>query len=230
MAGIENFLLNKHYLPEQIDDLAQTLKPFCQSIRVSDETEKLLGSGGALWKARGILRRHEFFIIANGDEVMIPKDPQILKKLVRHFKDTDSLCTLLTTDHQELLKSLKPVWTLNGEVKAFGMEKPDSSFQPVHYTGYKVFSRKILDWLPDGESNIFYEVLVDAISQGQTVTHLHINNCPWFETGNPDSFLNAGTILGNQFLDQVNERRVFFNLEPIRFENNQTYQEVLHES
>ncbi len=215
-GGFKDYLMNKHHLPNQIEILASSLKDHCREITTVDETEKLLGSGGALWNARDILRKHEFFMIANGDEVLIPTDSKVINKLVRFFNEKKTLSCLLTCDHPELMKSLKPVWvTPDQTVIGFGMDAPPGEPRPVHYTGYKVFSSKILDWLPNGESNIFYEVLVEAISQGQNIFHYHLDQAEWHETGNPRSFFEASRTLAQTQWAAINQRRQFFGWKPL---------------
>ncbi len=210
-GGFGHFLMNKHHLPEQIDVLAEELSPWASSVTTVDETSALLGSGGALWNARETLAQHDYFLVANGDEILFPEDDRILEDLVSQFKRSKSLCTLLTCDHPELLKSLKPVWVdRRGDVKAFGMERPNPDLKPVHYTGYKVFSKKILDWLPAGESNIFYDVLTRAIDRGETVSTHHMSSAHWHETGNFNSFLVAQREVVQHNWDALQKRRTFF--------------------
>ncbi len=220
-GGFEHFLMNKHHLPTQVEKLAQSLSDHCREIQTVDETAQLLGSGGALWNARDILHKHEFFMIANGDEVMIPRNERVLNHLVHRFQETGSLACLLTCDHPDLLKTLKPVWTTPDQtVVGFGMNKPPGDPRPKHYTGYKVFSRKILDWLPNGESNIFYEVLTEALHQGEDLFHLPIEDVAWFETGNPTSFFNASNALASHHWAAVQQRRRFFGWKRLyKFEN-----------
>ena len=210
-SGFKNFLFNTHHLANEIENNVASLKDFCKSSQISDETSQILGSGGALWKAAPILKDYDYFLIANGDEVLIPKDNTVLDHLVSQFKKDDALCTLLTCDHPELLKTLKPVWVNNGEVKAFGMEKPDQDVKPVHYTGYKIFSKRILDMLPDGESNIFYDVVTKAMAQGEKVTHFHLNQCGWFETGSFNFLIEATQIVANQYWDFIQETHSFYS-------------------
>lgn len=215
-GGVTHFLMNKHHLPNQIDALASSLRPFADKVETIDETEKLLGSGGALWNARDILRKHDYFLVANSDEVMIPSNDGVIKQLFEKAKNENSLCALLTCDHPELLKTLKAVWTDDkGFAQGFGMDAPAPSLNPVHYTGYKVFSKKIFDWLPEGESNIFYEVLVKAIEAGEKVGSLHMGPTPWYETGNFDSLLNASRSVAKENWEVLNQRRTFFGLNPL---------------
>lgn len=213
-AGFNHFLLNTHHLPEKLEFYSEKLKDHCLSLHVSRE-EQLLGSGGALWKAREYLEKEDYFLVVNGDSFLVPEDNGILNQLIGQFQRDQSLCTLLTCDHPELLKSLKPVWAdEEGNVQGFGEKLSvlnpvfiswELSFEkkaivadiyekyrlkPVHYTGYKVFSKKIFDFLPEGPSSIF-SVLMKAMASGEKVSHFHLPRAFWYETGNFHSFLEA---------------------------------------
>ena len=214
-AGFHHFLLNSHHLPEKLELYGKKLQDHCLSLYISRE-EQLLGSGGGLWKAREHLEKEDFFLVANGDSLLVPEDDGVLTQLIDQFQRDQSLCTLLTCDHPELLKSLKPVWVDEwGNVLGFGEKPPapdpilisrELSFEkrtnllddiykryglkPVHYTGYKVFSKKIFNFLPKGPSSIF-SVLMKAIASGEKVSHFHLSKTFWYETGNFHSFLEA---------------------------------------
>ena len=191
-AGLENFLFNLHHQPEQIKEMAQALSSLTSSLFFSDETKELLGSGGAFWGARSFLENQSAFLVANSDEVMIPTKVSILEDLKTTFEKDKPLTCLLVTDHPELMKSLKPVWIdQNNQVLGFGMEKPTQNCSPVHFTGYKIYDSRILNELPEGPSNIFYDVLVQSIAHGEKVTVCYEKNLPWFETGNFSSYIEA---------------------------------------
>lgn len=151
-----------------------------------------MGSGGALFYAKEHLHGATSFFAINSDEVMILPSMGILDELKNHHEKTQSLATLLVTDHPDLLKTLKPVWiNQQGEVRGFG-DKPTTTevLRPVHYTGYKIFSRDVLSLLPAGESHIFHDTLVPAIQKGSLVNTLFIN-CRWWETGSFANLLTA---------------------------------------
>ena len=210
-AGITNYLFNKHHLPHQVDELAQDVSALGVDVQVSDESEKLLGSGGALWKAKPILEQHDYFLIANGDEVLIPGNDKVIRELFDIAKTKNALCTLLTCNHPDLLNKFNGVWVNDKkQVRGFGKSSPESGLTPTHYTGYKVFSKRIFEYLPDGESNIFYEVVKNAIDQGEVVINHHIGDTLWMETGNPASFFKASQRLCHEVWDDVQVRLAHF--------------------
>lgn len=191
-AGCEHFLMNLHHLPEQVRQQGERLSAYTQSIQFSDESEKILGSAGALYQARQLLSQQDDFWVANGDEVLFPEDTSILSKLIEKRRKEGALACLLTCDHPDLLKKFNGVWVNDQhQVVGFGKTPPEPNSRPVHYTGYKVFSRQIFNYIPEGESNIFYEVLSQAIAKGEKVSHLHLGSAAWYEAGHLDGFLSA---------------------------------------
>ena len=191
-VGIKDYIFNHHYLSSKLKPEIEKLGSRTQSINFSNEDAKILGSGGALWQARKHLKPEEKFLVANGDEILIPTSENLFQQFLDQAQQTPDLCTLLLCDHPELGKTLNPVWVdAEGFVKGFGKSAPEEGLKPFHYTGYKVFSNQIFEYLPEGESNIFYEVLVDAIKKGEKVSSFYSNDLMWNETGNFQSYLFA---------------------------------------
>lgn len=210
--AIKDVTINLHHLPDKIQAL--TVRPELSDFHFSFslEKEKPMGSGGALYYAKTQLQDASSFFAINSDEVMIPTSPLILEKLAEHFLKTKALATLLVTDHPDLQKTLKPVWiNKDGAIRGFG-EKPlfNEALRPVHYTGYKIFSKDVLPLLPSGESHIFHDTLVPAMGQGALVNTLFID-CRWWETGSLQGLLKAtrdGTQIVNTLPDQNHFRDV----------------------
>lgn len=204
--GVTDLVYNVHHLPNAVH---KTLKPLAHQVRklfVSDESAQILGSGGALWNAQEYLKSQDYFWVANGDEILVPLEHNPLQSLVDLAIKKEPLAVLLTCDHPELLKKFKAVWiNSQNQVIGFGKEPPEPHSRPVHYTGYKLFSRKIFDYLPSGESNIFYDVLVKAMSMGEKVLVAHHPHLPWYETGDFSSWLYASRTLALQHWDYVKQ-------------------------
>jgi len=230
-GGFENFVLNLHHLPDLVKATSQKLKPLCQSLSYSDETTQILGSGGALYKTKNFLEKNDFFLVANGDEVLIPSKTNIIADLLKIFHSENALCTLLTCDHPDLLKKFNAVWVNSkGQVHAFGKESPGVSLRPVHYTGYKIFSRRIFDYLSEGESNIFYEVLSAAIAQGELVNHHFLDEALWYETGDFSSFISASRDIALKHFDELQCVQKFFHQDLACHFNSQQDPLVTHSS
>jgi len=183
--------VNLHHLPDQIQDLFAAFPDKGFSFSYSREDAQPMGSGGAIFYAKHLLADTDHFFAINSDEVFVPSRRDILGELQRHHEKTDSLLTLLVTDHPELGKTLKPVWIDgDGRVVAFGTKPNRGDVRPVHYTGCKIFSKDILPLVPPGESHIFHDTVAPALARGARVNTL-FDQCRWWETGNFASFLQA---------------------------------------
>lgn len=211
--GVKDVTINLHHLPEKMNALALRPELSFFNFDFSLEKEKAMGSGGALYYARKYLQKSSAFFAINSDEVMIPATPLVLENLAAHFLKTQALATLLVTDHPDLQKTLKPVWiNAEGVIRAFG-DKPETTetLRPVHYTGYKIFSKEVLPLLPPGESHIFHDTLVPALKKGALVNTLFIQ-CRWWETGSLQGLLQATgdcTRLVHSSADQNHFRNVY---------------------
>ena len=60
-AGVERFVVNVHYLPEQVEDYLSTKTDL--DIIISDERDELLETGGAIVKARDLLGDDPIFMV-----------------------------------------------------------------------------------------------------------------------------------------------------------------------
>ncbi|MCJ8275441.1 MAG: NDP-sugar synthase [Bdellovibrionales bacterium] len=214
-AAFKDYLFNLHHLPELMKNCAEGHASMMDHYEFMDETKALLGSGGGIWNARQYLKEKDFFLIANGDEVFIPQNDKVISNLTEHFKNTGALCTLLTCDHPDLVTKLKPVWfDEKGNLIGFAgnssrASSPNAKAQ--HYTGYKAFSPRIFDYLPEGESHIFYEVLIGAKDKGETINCFKIDSCHWYETGNFNGFMEASQKVLSSDIDYLIKVHQFYN-------------------
>jgi mannose-1-phosphate guanylyltransferase len=192
---VDGLVLNTHHLPEQIEGLAARLPDFQFNfdIAFSNEMGTPLGSGGGIWKARPLLEGAGNFLVANGDEVILPQDPTIMKSFVEKHEKSGALCTILVMKHPLVGTQFGGVWA-DSQGRVLGFGKDASKFAAgttgYHYIGILLLNDRIFKYLPEGESNIFYDVMVKAIAAGEKV-EVHAGSFTWFETGNPTDFLKA---------------------------------------
>ncbi len=192
-AGATQFVINAHYKPEQIIELSKNIPGVRTRTIVSVEDEKPLGSGGGVWQARVHLQDEEDFLLANGDEVLFPSKSDALQLMVDQHLGDEAFATIYVMEHQDVGTKFGGVWADgNGRVFGFGKQnpRPDLKLRAFHYVGVQILSNGIFDYLPEGESNLLYDAMTDAINDGQEVC-IYVDQCKWFETGNPHDFLLA---------------------------------------
>ena len=189
---INKLVVNTFHLPEKIHKLFHTLPPQSKELHFSDEQGEILGSGGGLGKARSYFTGGGDFIMMNADEVILPKDSDVLKMAIATHKQTNALATLLVMDHPEVGTQFGGVWTsAHGEIKGFGKTPFCDATKAWHFVGVQILSERIFNYIPaSGASNILYDAVTLGIAKGELAQVFPVD-CNWFETGNPKDFLSA---------------------------------------
>lgn len=187
--AVNQVVMNTFHLPQKLKSVVNSFH-YQSPIHFSDET-KLMGSGGGVWFARSYLQNKGDFIFMNGDEIILPSISGQLEKAIAQHKSTGAIATILVMDHSEVGTKFGGVWVdQKSQVLGFGKKQIDNSNKGYHFIGVALFSDKIFNYLPIGESNILYDALTTAIKAGQRADVYPIQ-CKWFETGNEADFLTA---------------------------------------
>lgn len=157
-AGFKRIVVNVHHFAQQIIDYLEENDHFGLDIRISDETEQLLETGGGIKKARNLFDPHSPVLIHNVD-ILSNVD---LKAFYDHACSSGAEATLLVSERQTkryLLfddKYRLVGWTNKetGEVKSpHNWVKDDlQSLQMLAFSGIHVFSPALfpmMDQWPD---------------------------------------------------------------------------------
>lgn len=187
--AITKAVMNTYHLPGKLKSTVRSFKhPY--PIYFSDE-EKLMGSGGGISQAQAYFQSEGDFILMNGDEVIIPKQTDVLRKAIESHKISKAVATILVMEHPEVGTKFGGVWVDDVlDVVGFGKETIAGATKGYHYIGVTIFSEKILKYIKLGESNILYDGVTSAIKAGEHVQAIPIS-CKWFETGNEADFKAA---------------------------------------
>lgn len=190
--SIDKLIVNAYHLPQKIHELFHTLPHKARSLHFSDEVGQILGSGGGIGNARKHFIGGGDFLMMNADEVILPKDSEVLKKAIEHHKRSGALATILVMDHPGVGTQFGGVWAdAQNKVLGFGKTAVPGSKKGWHFIGVQILSEKIFDYIPmTGESNILYDAVTTGIQKGDLV-QAYPFECSWFETGNPKDFLEA---------------------------------------
>ncbi len=190
--GLDRLVVNTHHLPEKIESTAKLLVNGRYDLKFSSEQPKILDSAGGIREAGKFLKGDSDFLVANGDSVIIPWSLDDPKKFVEHHKKSGALASIWLCPHPKAGTEIPAVWVNEkNEVKGFGKSKPADGLKPYHYIGVLAFKDEIFSQIPEGASNIFYDVLVSAIARGEKVSAFIDPSVKWFETGNEKDYLDA---------------------------------------
>lgn len=194
---VGNLVVNLHHLPETVERAHWQINFPAKSLKFVNE-DILLGSGGGISNAKKYLKGKGQFFVANADEVFIPFHSGVLKDLWKtHLSQRQALATLLVMKHPQVgtifggvgaqATSDPGVWKVKTFAKQF--EAPLEGF---HYLGWMILSDRIFQYFSPElkEENILHQTLAQAISNNELVQALEVNGL-WYETGKPESFLEA---------------------------------------
>lgn len=192
---IENLVVNTHHLPAQIEHVYAKIHWPCKRLIFSHEP-KILGSGGGIRQAVDDLVGDGAFLVANGDEIILPNQIDVMKDALAFHKYHKGIATLLSMPHPEVGTRFGGLWVdankPDQQVQCFS-KTPVAGTTGLHFIGVMILSDRIREYFnadAGSEENILYETLTRAMAQGERVHAFNID-CQWFETGDPVSFLSA---------------------------------------
>ena len=94
--GVNEIVVNVHHFAEQIIDYIQSNNQFGVTIHISDETDRLLDTGGGILAARRWLTGCDPFIVHNAD-ILTDFD---LKNMYDFYESRQSMATLLVAERK----------------------------------------------------------------------------------------------------------------------------------
>jgi NDP-sugar pyrophosphorylase family protein len=189
--GLSDVVFNTHHLPESIRHAAMRAVSSETRLHFSHEVE-ILGSGGGIWNARFDLMKERTFAVANGDGVVLSPDLNLFRKMLEQHEFDQALATILVCPLEGVGEKIPGVWvSSDGAVVGFGKNSPGGGARCWHYASYMLFSDELWPLLPEGSSNILYDVLEPRIKDGARVRAFFAPDLLWFETGNIPDYLNA---------------------------------------
>lgn len=194
--GFKDIIINVHHHSEQIKTFVNNLRYDDLRITVSDESFKLLGTGGGIKKASGYFSGEEAFLAYNVD-VITDLD---LGKLYKQHKISGALATLavrrrdtsryLLVDDQNILCGWCNVKT--GE-RIISREKPEE-LTSVAFSGIHIISTQLPGLITeDGYCNII-DVYLRLASDHDILTIEHDSGF-WFDVGTPEQVKEVSIFL-----------------------------------
>jgi NDP-sugar pyrophosphorylase family protein len=185
-AGISDFVVNLHHLPEPIERYLRDRYAGRARFEFSFEPE-ILGTGGGVRKVRTLLENDSEFFLVNGDTVQFP--PYDALRATRN--DRDALAAL-TLRHPPEGDRFTPVYFDDGAITGFGK----GTGEPLMFSGTHLISNRIFDYLPDKDfSGIVDEVYQPLIERGSERIAGVVDDGLWFDIGTPQRYMTASRTL-----------------------------------
>lgn len=203
-AGITEIVVNVHHFADQIKEYLESNRNFGIEIHISDESDKLLDTGGGILKAAGWLENGDSpFLVHNAD---ILTDFDIKKMLHAHesqHRDVTLLCDERTTSRYFLFDSNMRLrgWTnkKNGEVKPAGTDI--SVYNLRAFGGVHLIQPTVISAIRSYCHQMAAAKVVEAKEYSFSITDFYIDYCGklniggyqpaeryvWHDIGKPES-------------------------------------------
>jgi mannose-1-phosphate guanylyltransferase len=185
-AGISDFVVNLHHLPEPIERYLVDRYAGRARFEFSFEPE-ILGTGGGVRKVRPLLENDSEFFLVNGDTVQFP--PYDALRAARGNRDA---LAALTLRHPPEGDRFTPVYFDDGAITGFGK----GTGEPLMFSGTHLISNRIFNHLPDKDfSGIVDEVYQPLIERGTERIAGVVDDGLWFDIGTPQRYMTASRTL-----------------------------------
>ncbi|MEE9218088.1 MAG: NDP-sugar synthase [Acidobacteriota bacterium] len=194
-AGVRELVVNLHHQPQTVRTSLLGTLPEGVSVVFSEEQPRVLGTGGALRRARSHLEGGPF-LLANGDSLSACD----LEALARAHRKFSSLATLVVRplrpgDPYRPLEADEAgrLWRIAG--RPCSAQPPQPRLKQYLFTGIHLIEPELFDFFPEREVfDINHDVYPAALAAGRRVTVLP-DTSAWYEIGNPSGYLSASLAL-----------------------------------
>ncbi|HEX3578998.1 MAG TPA: NDP-sugar synthase [Thermoanaerobaculia bacterium] len=185
-AGIQDFVVNLHHLPEPIERYLRDRYAGRAQFEFSFEPE-ILGTGGGVRKVRSLLENESEFFLVNGDTIQFPP-----YDLLRASRSQHDALAALTLRHPPAGDRFTPVYFDDGVITGFGK----GGGEALMFSGTHLISNRIFDYLPDKDfSGIVDEVYQPLIDSGRERIAGVVDDGLWFDIGTPQRYMTASRTL-----------------------------------
>ena len=191
--GIKNIIINLHHFGDQIKELLAANRNFNTAITFSDESSKLLETGGGLKKAASFFNNNDPFLLMNAD-ILTDLD---LRKMIEAHETSNAIATLAITsrattryllfDQQNSLCG----WRNTNPAKEI-ITKNDPPFTQKAFSGIHIISTEIFSYLKANDNADDKEKFSIIDSYLQIIKHQKIvgfdhSGGKLVDVGNPES-------------------------------------------
>ena len=170
--GVEELSINIHHLGDQIEKYISKLK-FKANIKISNEKQQLLDTGGGVKKGTQRFKDNPFFVI-NPDTLWTEKYSEEIQTLEKTYFKEKTPCLLLVNKELSIDKSFKGDFNLKNKIIT-----KDEKNQYI-FTGLQIISRDNLDFISkkvfsmnEVWNNLIYKKNLYGIESNQKFYHLN---------------------------------------------------------
>lgn len=190
--GIKEVIVNVHHFANQITDLIKTNDGFGSTITFSDETNKVLETGGGIKKAAWFFENdNEPFVVMNVD---ILTDMNLEQMILQHKKDSPLATlavTIRNTSRYFLFDDLNHLcgWT-NEKTGERKISRESKSYIRKAFSGIHIISPKIFSLIKMEGKFSMVDVYLE-LAKTHDITAFDHSDSKFIDVGKPESILKA---------------------------------------
>lgn len=186
----KSIIYNLHHLPQTIKAANDQFKNNDLKFYYSDESQKLLDSGGGITKALSTFCPTDSSVfVSNGDNICIIAPDELQKAQLWHQNNKHDI-TLIVGSHSDAGTKLSALYAdPDFNLKDKGLNRSDQ-FIAYHYLGMMFFNAEISEKLPTQAFSLFDEGLLPNLQKFNIKLYV-VDSYLWYETGNPKDYLKA---------------------------------------
>lgn len=194
--GFDQIIINVHHFADKVKDYLKQNNYFNCSIEISDESEKLLDTGGGLKKAAHFFSDGKPFLIYNVDILSNIS----LRKLMETHLGSSSIATLAVQDRVSSRKFLFDKnkilcgWMNDKSGEKIITRDEQSEFFPYAFSGLQIVDPKIFKYFPNKDVFSLVELYLSAAKEEKIIGYVH-NEDEWIDLGKMENIRLAESLL-----------------------------------
>lgn len=206
LSEIESIIVNVHHFHRQIEEhIAAKRQSLPKPICISDESEKLLDTGGALLKARDIIGKED--VLVHNVDILTDLD---IQSMISYHKESGNDVTLLVMNRETSRKLLfDDNYNLKGWINKSTGEKVsaganNSDLNELAFGGIHILSPKAVSLLSEYSGSIENDVFSVIKFYLWAMNRLTIKgfkptmNYRWIDVGKPETLEIAQEMFKNE--------------------------------
>lgn len=197
--GVRDFVINVHHFADQIIEFLQKKNYFGVNIKISDERDELLDTGGGLEKAKFLLEGKDPIILQNADVITDIS----YQEMLRFHIENNAIATLAVQGRQSsrYLRFNMANELCGWENVKTGEEiesKKETQFLKLAFSGVHVISQDFLQHINMQGSYGIVKIYLELAKVYKILGYKHDQNY-WFDVGTPEKLADL-----NEFLQTNN--------------------------
>jgi MurNAc alpha-1-phosphate uridylyltransferase len=189
-AGVRLIVVNAHYKSDQLK--AHLAKREDVEIRISDENDEILGTGGGILKALSNFESEPFFVL-NSDSVWVEGMGRALDRMKERWNPREMDALLLMASMVTAL-GFEGGGDFNMDSEGHLTRVADRRVSPFAYPGVQIVHPRIFDGAPKGPFSM--NVLWNAAIEKQRLYGIRLDGV-WMHVGTPEAVKEADDFLAD---------------------------------